>query len=244
MSKYYNEQNLLAEDKLVRFWHSSIIPNDCLKKNLEIGIKMIKTVFLSIHPTDPQLRLLNQAVCIIREGGVIVYPTDSGYALGCQLEEREAVERIRNIRSLSKEHLFTLICHDLSQLSRYAHVDNINFRIIKSYIPGPYTFILNASKEVPKRLLHPKRKTIGLRIPNNKILLNLLKLFHSPLMSVSLILEDDDIHFDEKNGFQKLKGQVDLIIEGGSLKNEPTTILDLTGKTPQLIRLGQGKIDL
>ncbi len=197
--------------------------------------------FFTIHPENPQLRLIRQAANIIKKGGVVVYPTDSAYAIGCQLENKIALDRIRQLRKLDEKHNFTLVCRDLSELSTYAIVDNSAFRLIKSNTPGPYTFILKASPEVPRRLLHPKRKTIGLRVPDSKIVQDLLSELNQPLMSVSLVLPDHDYPFvDAQEIHERLCSQVDLIIDGGPCSMTPTTIVDLVEGTPQILRVGKG----
>jgi tRNA threonylcarbamoyl adenosine modification protein (Sua5/YciO/YrdC/YwlC family) len=198
---------------------------------------------LAIHSQNPQNRLILQAVNLLKEGGVIIYPTDSAYALGCCLDNKTGSERIRQIRQLDKHHHFTLICHDLSQLSTFARVDNPTFRILKAHTPGPYTFILEATKEVPRRLLHPKRKTIGLRVPDHAIVRELLASLGEPIMSVTLIMPDEQeplADIDEIS--EKLKEQVDLIIDGGHCTAKPTSVIDLTQQPPQVIREGQGDV--
>lgn len=196
-----------------------------------------------IHPDNPQARLINQAVEVLNKGGVIVYPTDSGYALGCKLGEKQAMERICRIRQLDDGHNFTLMCRDLSELSIYAHVDNAAFRLIKNNTPGSYTFILKATKEVPRRLMNDKRKTIGLRVPSNPIALALLAALNEPLMSTTLMLPGND--FAESNPEEihdNLDRQVDLVIHGGFLGQQPTTVIDLTEDTPRVIRQGVGDV--
>jgi len=198
--------------------------------------------FFAIHPENPQLRLIRSAAKIVQEGGVIVFPTDSAYAIGCQLANKSALDRIRLLRQLDETHHFTLICRDLSELGTYAIVDNAAFRLLKAHTPGPYTFILPASREVPKRLLHPKRKTIGLRVPDSKIIAALLDELHEPLMSVSLVLPDQEFPLvDAQDIFYVLGDEVDLIINGGPCSMIPTTIVDLVdGAHPQLLRVGRG----
>lgn len=197
--------------------------------------------YLQIHPVNPQPRLISQAVAIVRNGGVIVYPTDSCYALGCQIGDKTAMERIQRLRKLDATHNFTLICRDLSDLSAYARVGNQEFRLLKSLTPGPYTFILTASHEVPRRLQNPKRKTIGLRIPDQPITHALLEALDEPLMSVTLILPDSPRPLtDPEEMRERLGNQVDAIIDGGSCGSEPTSIIDLTGESPRLIRQGKG----
>lgn len=197
--------------------------------------------FFTLHPDNPQPRLIKQAVKIIQDGGVVVYPTDSGYAIGCQLANKGALERIRQLRKLDDAHNFTLICRDLSEVATYAMVDNAAFRLLKANTPGPYTFILKASTEVPKRLLHSKRKTIGLRIPDSKIVQTLLAELGEPLMSVSLLLPDYDFPLIEAEDIhQRLCSKVDLIIDGGKCSVTPTTIVDLLEGGPKVVRVGRG----
>lgn len=199
------------------------------------------STFLVIHPDNPQERLIQQAVKIIQEGGVVVYPTDSSYALGCQLSNKNALERIRQIRQLDDNHNFTLICRDLSELATYATVDNAAFRLLKAHTPGPYTFILKGTREVPKRLLHPKRNTIGLRVPNNKIVQAILKELNEPLMSVTLVLPDQEYpYIDAREIADTLKNQVELVIDGGPCGVTPTTVVDLVDGEPVLLRVGKG----
>lgn len=197
--------------------------------------------FFVIHPENPQPRLIKQAVKIIENGGVIVYPTDSAYAIGCKLENKNALDRIRQLRKLDEKHNFTLICRDLSELSTYAIVDNIAFRLLKNNTPGPYTFILRATHEVPRRLLQPKRNTIGLRVPDSKIIEALLDELNEPLMSVSLILPEQEFPFvDAEEIYEALGSQVDLVINGGPCSTTPTTIVDLVDGVPKILRVGKG----
>ncbi|APS30075.1 threonylcarbamoyl-AMP synthase [Pectobacterium brasiliense] len=199
--------------------------------------------FFYIHPQNPQPRLINQSVEFLHKGGVIVYPTDSGYALGCMLGEKNALERICRIRDLGSDHNFTLMCRDLSELSTYAHVDNSAFRLIKNNTPGNYTFILKATKEVPRRLMNEKRKTIGLRVPSNPIALELLAALNEPLMSTTLMLPGNDFAESDPEEIQdRLGKQVDLIIHGGSLGQQPTTVIDLTDSVPRVAREGTGDV--
>jgi tRNA threonylcarbamoyl adenosine modification protein (Sua5/YciO/YrdC/YwlC family) len=199
--------------------------------------------FFSIHPDTPQPRLIKQAADMLREGAVIVYPTDSGYALGCRLDDKEAVTRIRQIRGLDDKHLMTLMCRDLSELAHYAKVDNAQFRLLKNNTPGSYTFILEATKEVPRRLQHPKRSTVGLRIPDHPISLALLEELGEPLLSVSLILPEADTALTDVEEIREhLERLVELVIEGGSVGLELTTVVDLTGTTPVLVRRGKGSV--
>ncbi len=202
---------------------------------------MAKTLY--VHSENPQQRLLNQAAEIIRGGGVVIYPTDSAYALGCHLGDKSALDRIRQIRSLEKNHNFTLVCRDLSELATYAKVSNQDFRLLKSNTPGPYTFILEATSEVPRRLMHPKRKTIGLRAPANTIAQALLATLDEPLMSITLIMPGDEYPLTDPDDIVGLLGdRVDLIINGGYCGMEPTSIIDLTGELPTLVREGMGDL--
>ncbi|MCL6365937.1 threonylcarbamoyl-AMP synthase [Pectobacterium carotovorum subsp. carotovorum] len=199
--------------------------------------------FFYIHPQNPQPRLINQSVEFLHKGGVIVYPTDSGYALGCMLGEKNALERICRIRDLGSDHNFTLMCRDLSELSTYAHVDNSAFRLIKNNTPGNYTFILKATKEVPRRLMNEKRKTIGLRVPSNPIALELLAALNETLMSTTLMLPGNDFAESDPEEIQDRLGKlVDLIIHGGSLGQQPTTVIDLTESVPRVAREGTGDV--
>lgn len=200
--------------------------------------------FFRIHPENPQARLINQAAEIIRQGGLVVYPTDSAYALGCHIGDKDALERIRSLRKLDKDHNFTLMCRDLSELATYARVSNQSFRLLKKNTPGPYTFILEATSEVPRRLLHPKRKTIGLRVPDNAITLALLTELAEPLMTSSLLLPGDEYPLSDPYEIrEQLEHHVDLVIDGGFCGLEPTTVIDLTGDAPELIRQGKGDFD-
>lgn len=196
--------------------------------------------FFAIHPENPQERLVKQAAEIVRQGGVIVYPTDSCYALGCQMGNKEAMERILAIRQIDLRHHLTLMCADLSELGTYAKVDNSQFRQLKAATPGAYTFILPATKEVPNRTLHPKRKTIGLRVPDNQIALALLAELGEPMLSCTLMLpEETEPQTDSYEIRNLLEHAVDLIIDGGWCGTEPTTVIDMTNGT-ELIRQGAG----
>jgi tRNA threonylcarbamoyl adenosine modification protein (Sua5/YciO/YrdC/YwlC family) len=197
--------------------------------------------FFQIHPDNPQSRLVRQAVEIIRGGGVIIYPTDSSYALGCHIGDKRALDRIRQIRRLDERHNFTLVCRDLSEVSQYTKIDNTAHRLIKSLTPGAYTFILPATKEVPKRLMHPKRKTIGIRIPDNRIALALAQELNEPIMSTTLIMPGDDAPLMDPYEMKDLLGnQVDLIIDGGYCGYEATTVVHLYDGEPRLSRVGKG----
>lgn len=199
--------------------------------------------YFNIHPETPQKRLIDQAAEIIRNGGLAIYPTDSCYAIGCHLGEKEAVDRIRQIRQLDKDHNLTLLCRDLSEIATYAKVSNPAYRMIKSLTPGPYTFLLRATKDVPRRFQHPKRKTIGLRVPENRIVLDLLESLGEPMLSTSLIISDDGIPMFELDEISdRLGGQVDIIIDGGACGIEETTVIDLLDDHPVLVRQGKGVV--
>ena len=194
-----------------------------------------------IHPQNPQSRLISQAVEIINRGGVIAYPTDSSYALGCLLGDKQALDRIRTIRRVDARHNFTLVCRDLSELSIYAKVENNVYRLLKHFTPGAYTFILKATGEVPRRLQNPKRKTIGIRVPDNNISLALLEQLDQPLMSSTLILPGDDHPLSDPDEIRdKLGNQVDLVIDGGFCGLEATTVVDMVSGAPEVIRTGKG----
>lgn len=197
--------------------------------------------FFSIHPDSPQSRLIRQAVEIFRNGGVVAYPTDSSYALGCVLGDKGAQERIRAIRGVDESHHFTLVCRNLAEIAVYAKVDNSQFRLLKANTPGSYTFILQASREVPRRLQHPKRSTIGLRVPDHAVTLALLEELNEPLLSMTLMLPGDETPLSEAWEIRdRLEKQVDLVIDAGACDVLPTTVIDLTGESPELVRLGKG----
>jgi tRNA threonylcarbamoyl adenosine modification protein (Sua5/YciO/YrdC/YwlC family) len=198
--------------------------------------------FFYLHPDTPQKRLVIQAVEIIKQGGIIVYPTDSGYALGCHIGDKQALDRIIRIRQFDKEHNFTLMCRDLSELSIYARVDNSAYRLLKQNTPGSYTFIFKGTKEVPKRLLNPKKKTIGIRVPDNSIALALLETLGEPIMSTSLIMPNETATESDPEVIRdKLEKQVDLIIHGGYLGELPTTVIDMTDEDDiSIVRYGTG----
>ncbi len=199
--------------------------------------------FFTIHPDNPQPRLIKQAASMLRDGAVIVYPTDSGYALGCHLDDKDAVTRIRQIRGLDEKHHLTLVCRDLSELSTYARVSNTQFRLLKNNTPGAYTFILAATKEVPRRLQHPKRSTVGVRIPDHPVALFLLEELGEPLLSSTLILPETSFPLTDVDEIrERLEHLVDLIIEGGIVGIEPTTVIDLTSDTPVVVRAGRGDV--
>lgn len=197
--------------------------------------------YFEVHPTHPQARLIKRAVEILRDGGVIVYPTDSSYALGCHIGDKDAVERIRRIRRVDESHNFTLVCRDLSELATYARVSNADFRILKALTPGPFTFLLSATRDVPRRLQHPKRKTIGLRVPDHPIVSALLAELHEPIMSSTLILPGDELPAsDPQEMRERLERQVDLVIDGGNCGLEPTTVLALDDGVVTMVRAGKG----
>lgn len=197
--------------------------------------------FFQIHPLNPQPRLIRRSVEILLAGGIIVYPTDSSYALGCQLGEKDSMERIRRIRQLDDKHNFTLVCRDLSEITTYAKIDNQAFRLLKSLTPGPYTFIHEATKQVPRRMLHPKRKAIGIRVPDNEICRALLGELDQPILSTTLILPGDEHPLtDPEEMRERLDKLVDLVIDGGFCGLDATTVVDMVAEPPQVIRLGKG----
>lgn len=197
--------------------------------------------FFQLHPDNPQQRLLKQAAQIIHAGGIVALPTDSCYALVCHLDDKQAVERMRRIRGVDDKHLLTLLCRDLSEIAVYARVDNAQFRMLKAATPGPYTVILEATKEVPRRLSHPSRKTIGLRVPENRITQALLEELGQPLLGTTLILPgQDDPLTDPEQIRDLLDKQIDLIVDGGACSLEPTTVIDLVSGDPVLVRQGRG----
>lgn len=197
--------------------------------------------FFQIHPDNPQRRLILQAVEILKAGGVIVYPTDCAYALGCHIGDKSALERIKKIRKLDDKHNFTLVCRDLSEIATYAKVDNQAYRLLKAHTPGAYTFILKATTEVPRRLLHPKRRTIGLRVPNNKIVQELLAELGEPLMSTSLIMPNEVEPLTDPYEIRDLlQHDIDLVIDGGYCGMEATTVINLIEEQPEIVREGAG----
>lgn len=198
--------------------------------------------FFTIHPVDPQPRLIRQAAEIVRQGGVIVYPTDSCYALGCRIGDKEAMQRIRSIRRIDARHHFALVCRDLSEISTYARVNDTQFRLLKKSTPGSYTFILKATREVPKRLQHPSRKTIGVRVPDHQIVRALLEELGEPIVSSTLLLPDAAEPLNDPQEIRRLlERQVDLIIDGGSCGVVPTTVVQLTDDVPVILRAGKGR---
>lgn len=197
--------------------------------------------FFQIHPDNPQLRLIKQAAQFINAGGIVALPTDSCYALVCRLDDKTAVERLRRIRGVDEKHHLTLLCRDLSEIAQYAQVDNRQYRLLKAATPGPYTVILEATKEVPRRLSHPSRKTIGLRVPENPIAHALLEELGQPLLSTTLILPgESDPLTDPEEIREQLARQIELVIDGGACSLEPTTMIDLTEEEPLLLRQGRG----
>ena len=199
--------------------------------------------FFTIYPNNINMRLIHQAVAILKDGGIVVYPTDSCYALGCLLDNKHAVTRIREIRQLDDEHHLTLMCRDLSEISNYARVDNAKFRLLKANTPGSYTFILEATKEVPKRLQHPKRSTIGIRVPDHPVALALLEELGEPMSSSTLILPDEVWPLNDAELIRELlEKKVDAVIDGGAAGSDFTTVIDLTGDVPVLLRQGKGDI--
>ena len=201
------------------------------------------TQVFEIHPINPQKRLIQSAALIVRDGGVVVYPTDSCYALGCHIGDKTALERIKKIRALDKKHNLTLLCRDLSEIGTYAKVHNSSFRLMKSATPGPYTFLLVATRDVPSRLQHPKRKTIGVRIPDHQIILDLLEELGEPMLSTSLILPGNSLPMtDPVEIEEKLGGQIDLVIDGGACGLEATTVVDMADGQAVIVREGRGDI--
>ena len=199
--------------------------------------------YLTIHPDDPQQRLLAQAAEVVRQGGVVAIPTDSCYALGCHLGDKDAVERLRRIRDVDERHHLTLMCRDLSEIATFARVDNAQYRLLKATTPGSYTFILEGTKELPRRVLHPKRKTIGLRVPAHKVALALLAELGEPLLTSTLTLPGDDAPLTEGWEIQdRLDDHLELILDGGHCGTEPTTVIDLTRLPPELVRAGRGPL--
>ncbi len=200
--------------------------------------------FFTIHSDNPQQRLIRQAAEIVRGGGIIVYPTDSSYALGCHLGDKDAMQRIRAIREVDDKHHFTLVCRDLAEIAHYAKVDNSQYRLLKANTPGSYTFLLQATREVPKRLQHPKRNTIGLRVPDHAVVLALLGELNEPLLSSTLTLPGDEFPLTEAEEIRdRIGNRVDLILDAGSCGIEMTTVIDLTESAPVLVRAGKGSLE-
>jgi tRNA threonylcarbamoyl adenosine modification protein (Sua5/YciO/YrdC/YwlC family) len=200
---------------------------------------------ITVHPDNPQERLLAQVAQELARGAIVVYPTDSSYGLGCALGDKEALDKIRRIRGTEIDHDFTLVCRDLSEIATYARVDNSAYRLLKSLTPGPYTFILKATSEAPKRLQNPKRKSIGIRVPDNRIALALLEQVGAPIMSSTLMLPGDDLPLtDPDEIIERLGSRVDIVVDGGAGGIEPTTVLDLSSGAVQIIRRGKGSVEL
>jgi tRNA threonylcarbamoyl adenosine modification protein (Sua5/YciO/YrdC/YwlC family) len=200
--------------------------------------------FFSLHPESPQARLIRQAAGIVREGGLIAFPTDSAYALGGHLGDAALLDRIRRLRGVDERHHFTLLCRDLSQIATFAHVDNVQYRLLKATTPGPYTFILEGTRELPRRLLHPKRKTIGIRVPEHVVVAALLEELNEPILSSTLLLPGEDLPLtDPEEIRERLEKEVDLVIEAGACRPEATTVIDLTGGAPELVRAGRGRLE-
>lgn len=199
------------------------------------------SIYLNIHTDNPQPRLLQQVAEIVRSGGVVIYPTDSVYAVGCRIDNKHGMERMRAMRDLDKDHNFTLLCRDLSEIAVYAKVSNSNFRILKANTPGPYTFLLAASSELPRRLVHSKRKTVGIRVPKNTIVQALLEVLGGPLMSMTFALPEDEFGLSDPYEIkQRMSSHVDAIVDGGYCGIAPTTVIDLTDLAPRLVRQGMG----
>lgn len=200
--------------------------------------------FFSIHTDTPNIRLIRQAVAIVRGGGIIVYPTDSCYALGCHIGDKDAMTRIRAIRQVDERHHFTLVCRNLAEIATYAKVDNSQYRLLKATTPGSYTFILQATREVPRRLQHPKRSTIGLRIPDHPVVQALLEELGEPLLSSTLILPGDELPLNDAEEIrERLEHQVELVMDAGSCGIDMTTVIDLTTDVPALVRSGKGDLE-
>ena len=203
---------------------------------------ILMSQYFEIHPENPQMRLIKQAVEIIDRGGVIAYPTDSSYALGCHIGDKKALERLRRIRKIDDKHNLTLVCSDLSEISTYAKINNSHYRMLKSLTPGPYTFILKATHEVPRRLMHPKRRTIGIRVVDHPVVQAMLDELGQPIMSTTLILPGEDMPMTEADEIRdKLQRELDLVIDSGHCGIEPTTVIRLTEDTPTLSRQGMGR---
>ena len=199
--------------------------------------------YFAVHPEDPQQRLIRRAVDIVRNGGLMVYPTDSCYALGCHIGDKSAMERMRRIREVDAQHHFTLVCRDLSELGQYAIVDNTQYRSLKASTPGSYTFILKASREVPKRLLNPKRNTIGVRVPDHKVVRALLQEMGEPILSSTLLLPGEGVPLNDMDEIRsRLQHDVDVVLDAGSCGVEMTTVVDLTGDIPAIVRRGKGSV--
>jgi tRNA threonylcarbamoyl adenosine modification protein (Sua5/YciO/YrdC/YwlC family) len=205
----------------------------------------MSSIYIEIHPRNPQPRLIRQAVDLIKDGGIVVYPTDSSYALGCHIGDKGAMERIARIRQTDKHHHFTLVCRDLSEIARYARVNNQQYRTLKAFTPGPYTFILQATREVPKRLQNPRRRTIGIRVPSHPVPQALLTLLGEPIMSSTLIMPGEELPLNDPREIQdRLLHQVDAVIDSGNCGLEPTSVIDLEGPVPVIARVGKGDVSV
>lgn len=198
---------------------------------------------VEVHPKDPQPRRIAEIAAVIRAGGLIAYPTDSSYAFGCHLGNKEAMERIRRIRKTDKHHNFTLVCRDLSEISLYARIDNWAYRMLKSMTPGPYTFILRATREVPKRLQHPKRRTIGIRVPDHRVVEAILEALGEPIMSSTLLLPGDDMPMTDADAIEERIGNdIDVVVDAGPVGIEPTSVIDLSSDRVEILRVGRGDV--
>jgi tRNA threonylcarbamoyl adenosine modification protein (Sua5/YciO/YrdC/YwlC family) len=199
--------------------------------------------FFTLHPTHPESRLIKRAVDIVRQGGLIAYPTDSCYALGCHIGDKAAMERIRRIRDVDERHHFTLVCRDLSEIGMFAKVDNTQYRLLKAHTPGAFTFILKATRELPRRLAHPKRATIGVRVPEHPVASALLAELNEPILSSTLLLPGSDEPLNDAHDIRAaLEHQLDVILDGGACGVAPTSVIDLSGDEPILVRRGKGEI--
>lgn len=205
----------------------------------------MSSIHIEIHPRNPQPRLIRQVVDLIKDGGIVVYPTDSSYALGCHIGDKSAMERIARIRQIDKHHHFTLVCRDLSEIARYARVNNQQYRTLKAFTPGAYTFILQATREVPKRLQNPRRRTIGIRVPDHPVPQALLSQLGEPLMSSTLIMPGEELPLNDPHEIQeRLCHQVDVLIDSGNCGLEPTSVIDLEGPAPVIARIGKGDVSV
>ena len=201
------------------------------------------SIYLQLHPVSPQTRFVRQAVEVLRRGGVIVYPTDSCYALGCHIGDKAALERIRDIRQTDRNHHYTLVCRDLAEVGKYAMVDNWQYRLLRAHTPGPYTFLLKASRETPRRLKHERRGTIGLRVPDHPVTAMLLREFSEPIMSSTLLLPGEELPCtDAKEIYEKLEHSVDLVLDGGNCGLIPTSVIDLSSDRAVVVRVGRGSL--
>jgi tRNA threonylcarbamoyl adenosine modification protein (Sua5/YciO/YrdC/YwlC family) len=200
--------------------------------------------YLEIHPTHPQARLVRQAAEVVRAGGLVAYPTDSCYALGCRIEDAPALERLRRVRGLSERHHLTLMCRDLSEISTYAIVEDAHYKLLKAAIPGSYTFILRARREVPRRVMHARRRTVGVRVPGHPVAHRLLDELDAPILSATLLLPGDSVPLSDGPAIRERLGrELDLVIDAGSCGVEPSTVLDLTGEHPVVVRAGKGSLE-